>query len=334
MRSPSFIALLSVVLLSGWIGEASARCEGKEVQVRFTVPDAKQHPVVSRVARLTASTINVEMQGKACLVLIEDAKKFDGLLVVNSLTGAEIELALIELSRLTTLDVGYQIFQLPFVFRDYRTAQRFVAQPAVENMAKGLERSGLLNKGTIHGGFAQLTAKRPLLAPSDLLGLRFRPAPFDKTGLGQALRAVPEKVLDVDLDAAIKDGRVEAQSNDWSSIRRGKHAKLHDGVTISNHAYRGYGLVLSKQWWDGQTPTLRKELQETFARVIKQTNFETGRRMSQARRLLLQSGASVRLLTRTQRQKWREAVAPVWDRFSPPERQALFDALKAAHSGP
>ncbi|MEO1399340.1 MAG: TRAP transporter substrate-binding protein DctP, partial [Pseudomonadota bacterium] len=245
-----FGTLASLLLVVTMTGQAMARCQGTEVPLRFAVLDAQSHPVVSRLARLTASTINVEMQGKACLTLVQDPQRFDGLLVVNALTGGDVELTLIELSRLTALEPGYGIFQLPFALRDYRVAERFVTSAAARNLGTGLERSGLLNRGIVHGGFAQLTGKVPLRAPSDLLGLKYRATPFDRTGLGAALRAIPQAVVESDLTEAIKDGRVEAQSNDWSTIRAGGHAKLHTGVTLTNHSYRGYALVVSKRWWD------------------------------------------------------------------------------------
>lgn len=330
-----FISLwVGFALLFGVVGDALARCQGDEVPLRFAVQDQATHPVVPRLARLTASTINVELQGKACLTLVEDAQKFDGLLVVNALTGNEVDIALIELSRLTTLQAGYGVFQLPFVFRDYRVAQKFSSSIAVRALGEGLAQSGLVTKGIVHGGFSQLTGKTALMSPIDLLGLRFRPSRFDKTGLGPALRAVPQNLLEADLSEAIKDGRVEAQSNDWTAIRSGDHGKLHDGVTVSNHAYHGYALVLSKRWWDAQTPQLQKDIEGTFARVVQQTNFETGRRISAARRLVMQTGVPVRLLTRGQLRAWRAAVEPVWQAFDAPEQAALMQALSAANAGP
>ncbi|MEM1037891.1 MAG: TRAP transporter substrate-binding protein DctP [Pseudomonadota bacterium] len=334
MRSVFFGVMVLFALLFGSLGDALARCQGSEVPLRFAVQDGATHPVIPRLARLTASTINVELQGKACLTLVEDAQKFEGLLVVNALTGDEVDVALIELSRLTVLQAGYGVFQLPFVFRDYRVAQKFSASAPVRALGEALAQSGLVTKGIVHGGFLQLTGKKALMSPNDLLGLRFRPSRFDKTELGPALRAVPQNLLEADLSEAIKDGRVEAQSNDWAAIRAGDHGKLHDGITVSNHAYHGYALVLSKRWWDAQTPQLQKDIEGTFARVVQQTNFETSRRISAARRLVMQAGVPVRLLTRGQLRAWRAAVEPVWQAFDAPERSTLMQALTTANAGP
>ncbi|MEL6967166.1 MAG: TRAP transporter substrate-binding protein DctP [Pseudomonadota bacterium] len=329
---------LSVLAALGMISAAHARCQTGEVKLRFAQgadqQEAAGQSVRGRLARLLSSTINAELQGRACVEILKDATRYDGLLVVNALTGNEADLAAIDLANLAALEPGFQVLGLPLAFRNLRAVDRFAVSPPMKALSASIKKAGLLGLGVVHGGFFQLSGKRPVINPSDVLGLRFRRASGDASGLGNALRTVAQTVADADLVAAMGDGRVEVQSNTWVALGRGQHGKIHDGVTVTNHAYFGTLLTVSERFWDAQSPNLRRDLMGIFDRLVRQTNFETARRERAAKRFVVRSGVPVRALTRAQRLRWRAAVQSVWDVFQAPNKEALLTAVELANRGP
>ena len=315
------------VLVLLFLAEAHARCDPRERVIRLGLSSQSETPARTRAVSSLRSAINLELQGRACLQVIVDDTLFSTSLSITAMQSGAIEMALPSYSDLAEFSPDYKIFDLPFAFRDYSAVQRFFVLVG-DRLHERLTRFGVIPLASWHSHFDQISAKKPIVWPTDLAGMKVaggkRPA---ATRILAELDAVEQSVSASEIAAAIKDGRIDAQVTDWASLQDNKTALVHDGVTQTNHAYHGHRLLVSQVWWENQPARIRKSLGELIARITKQANFDAEQRQINAKRAVINSSARVRGLTKKQRDAWLHELKPIWDQI---ENRTLLDILKMA----
>ena len=308
-------AALLIALLGLFITEAHARCESTEQVIRLGVAMQSATPARGRaIASLTLS-INRELQGRACLLVITDDQLYASTSSVAALQSGSIELTLPSFSDLATFTPDYRVFDLPFAFRDDRSIQRFLTLSR-ERLNEPLKKFNVKSLAIWQGHFDQISAKRPVFLPDDLAGLKINSeSSINASKIINALDGIEQTVAKDQLHAAVKDGRVDAQFTDWIALRDNKTAILHEGVTQTNHAYHGHVLLASQSWWNGLSDRVKGPLSELIARTTKQANLDAEQQQINAKRTIIQAGATVRVLTRRQRQIWISRLKPIWEKF-------------------
>lgn len=318
---------LLAILLSLFAIEASASCDPSEQVIRLgTAPKYDTPARVRGLASLTRA-VNQELQGRACLQIVGDDQLYSSALAITAIQSGSIELALPSFAELGTVAKEYQVFDLPFAFREDRTVRRFLVLSG-DRLGENLKQFNIRSLAIWQGHFEQIAAKRPIIKPEDIAGLKIAVGnnPIASEMIDE-LDGVEQSIPKDQLTAAVKEGRIDAEVTNWFALRDNKTAQLHEGVTQTNHAYRGYVLVTSQTWWDGLTPSLKRPLAELIARISKQTNFDAEQQQTNARRSIIRSGATVRGLTKHQRKVWQERLKYIWDDF---ENRKLLEIVEQA----
>lgn len=321
--------LVITVLASGIFAasEALARCDRGERVIRMGISQQANSTARERAVSSLRSAINLEMQGRACLEVIVDDDQFSAGLAVTALQAGTIQLAVPSFTELGAFAPDFQIYDLPFAFRNQRAVQRFSILVG-DRLNRQIEKFGVSPIGTWHGGFDQMSAKLPIYLPTDLAGLKMAKGSHPSASqIITSLDGVAQTVDTKELAASVKDGRIDGQFADWRSLRETRAAQTHDGVTETNHAYRGFQLLVSKSWWDGLQLRLKGPLRQIFPRITNQANLDIEQRQINAKRAIINNGAAVRGLTRRQRQAWLDKLKPAWDGF---QNRELIDILKIA----
>lgn len=329
MKLIAHFALVCAALVSffGLASEAQARCDRGERVIRLGISDQANSTARERAVTSLRSAINLEMQGRACLEVIVDDTQFSAGLAVTALQAGTVELAAPSFTELGEFAPDFKVFDLPFAFRNQRVVQRFSVLVG-DRLNGQFEKFGVFPLGTWHGTFDQMSAKLPVYLPTDLAGLKVAKGSHpNATGIITSLDGVAQTVDAKDLAASVKDGRIDGQFADWRSLRETKAAETHDGVTETNHAYRGFQLLVSKSWWDGLQLRLKGPLRQIFPRIINQANLDIEQRQTNAKRAIINNGAAVRGLTRRQRQAWLDKLKPAWDGI---QNRELIEILKIA----
>ena len=320
------VAIL-VALMSLFAAEASANCDPGEQVIRLGTAPRYDSPARVRGLASLARAINQELQGRACLQISGDDQLYSSALAITALQSGSIELALPSFAELGSVAKDYQVFDLPFAFREDRTVKRFLILSG-DRLGEDLKQFNIRSLAVWQGHFEQIAAKRPIIKPEDLAGLKIAVGnnPIASEMIDE-LDGIEQPIPKDQLAVAVKEGRIDAQVTNWFDLSNDKTTQLHEGVTQTNHAYRGYVLLTSQTWWDGLTPSLKRPLTELIARVSKQTNFDAEQQQTNARRSIIRSGATVRGLTKHQRQVWQDRLKYIWDDF---ENRKLLEILRQA----
>ena len=304
------------VALSFTAQAASASCEEGEVVIKFAhVTNTDKHPK-GIAATLLAERVNAEMNGKACMEVYPNSTLYDDNKVLEAMLQGDVQLAAPSLSKFEKFTKKFRLFDLPFMFKSMDAVDAFQTGEAGQALLDSMQNRGLQGLAFWHNGLKQLSANKPLIAPTDANGLKFRVQSSDVlVAQMEAIGGSPQKMAFSEVYGALQQGVVDGQENTWSNIFGKKFFEVQDGVTETNHGIIDYLVVTSTEWLDGLEPEVRDQFLTILEEVTVLRNAEATAVNEQAKQDIIAAGGVVRALTAEQRQAWVDAMKPVWAQF-------------------
>jgi C4-dicarboxylate-binding protein DctP len=311
---------------------AYAQCDSDETVIKFSHVVAEQgHPKGEAAAEL-ARRVNEEMNGSLCMEVYPNTQLYNDDKVLQAMLLGDVQMAAPSLSKFEQYTLQYRIFDLPFLFEDIDAVDRFQQSETGQEMLTAMEDKGLVGLGYWHNGMKQLSANKPLLEPSDANGLKFRIQESDVLEAQfNALGANPQKMAFAEVYLALQQGVVDGQENTWSNIYTQKFFEVQDGITETNHGVIDYLVVTSAEFLDSLDEDTRDQLTTIFDEVTQKYNDMSNQINEEAKQKIVDAGTEIRQLTDEQRQKWVEAVQPVWDEFEEDIGQENIEAARASN---
>jgi C4-dicarboxylate-binding protein DctP len=254
--------------------------------------------------------------------LMEDSESLE------ALAFGEIQMVAVSFSVFDRLTKRFQVFDLPFLFPDLASVERFQRAPAGRGLLGALDEHGMLGLGFWHNGMKQLSGPRPLVRPADAAGLKFR---VQESDLLQAQFLIvggsPQKMAFGEVYQALQTGTVDAQENTWSNIYSSKFYEVQPYVTETNHGYIGYFVAVNKTFWESLPADLRVGLEESMAEVTAWGNARAEEINVEGKQKIAESGRTeIISLTPEQLAEWQGAMRPVWEQFRGSIGAELIDA--------
>ena len=207
----------------------------------------------------------------------------------------------------------FEAFDLPYIFPT-KTALYNVTEGEIgKSLLKKLEPKGITGLAYWDNGFKVMSANKPLHNPADFKGLKMR-IQSSKVLDAQmrALGANPQVLAFSEVYQALQTGVVDGTENPPSNMYTQKLHEVQKHVTVSNHGYLGYAVIVNKKFWDGLPPDIRGQLEKamreatTFEKAIAQRDND------QALEAIKKSGKTqIYTLTVQEQAEWRRALAPV-----------------------
>ena len=314
-------------------GAAFAACDDGEIVIKFAhVTNTDKHPK-GIAASLLESRVNEEMNGKACMEVYPNSTLYNDDQVLEAMLQGDVQLAAPSLSKFETFTKQFRLFDLPFMFKNIEAVDAFQASDAGAAMKDSMQKRGLQGLAFWHNGMKQLSANKPLIEPSDANGLKFRVQPSEVlVAQMEAIGGSPQKMAFSEVYGALQQGVVDGQENTWSNIYGQKFFEVQDGTTETNHGALDYLVVASVDWLDSLDADVRDQFLTIMEEVTTERNAAVGEVDKEARQAVLDAGGEIRELTPEQRQKWVDAMKPVWDQFTDDVGQENIDAAQAINA--
>ena len=218
-----------------------------------------------RAAELTGGRVRVDVFPDG--TLYQDHEEIEALQL-----GA-VELLAPSLSKFGPLGLTeFEAFDLPFLFDDEAAVHRVTQGPVGRALLDRLEDRGIAGLAFWDNGFKCFSANRPLRAPEDFRGLRFR---IQASGVldaqMRALGARPMVLPFPDVFRALQTGVVDGAENPISNFHAHGMARAQRHLTVTRHGYLGYAVIANRRFWTGLPGDLRRALEQALAEA---TEFE------------------------------------------------------------
>ena len=269
-----------------------------------SVAGAAALQLAAAVERRTNQQLKIEVYPSGQLAKEREA--------IDGLANGVIDLAIYSSSFLEPLFPRFQVFDMPFLFKDLTTGFRVLDGPVGSELLAELETKGIVGLGYGIAGRKELsTTNRAITVPDDMKGLRFRivSGPI-YVATYQALGAVPVTIDLAETYAALAQHTVDGIDVSLDAFTTGKYYSIVKHVALSNHVLSVMPLMASKRKVDALPPPLQKILREEGKAVIPYWRAQQAKRIIDDVAILKANGVA---FTEIQYPLFRRAVDSVYD---------------------
>ncbi len=212
----------------------------------------------------------------------------------------------------------FELFDLPYIFDGYEDLHKITTGPVGKNLLNLLGSKGLLGLAYWDNGLKVMSANKPLKMPEDFKGLKMRIQSSNVLDAQmRALGALPQKMAFSEVYQALQTGVVDGTENPPSNLYTQKMHEVQKYVTMSNHGYLGYAVLVNKKFWDGLPADVRTTLDAAMADATKYANDIAKTENEMAMAEVKKSGKSEIIeLTADQKKAWKKALVKVHDQMA------------------
>ena len=212
----------------------------------------------------------------------------------------------------------FEVFDLPFIFNDYDDLHKVTKGPAGKALLDKLAPKGILGLAYWDNGFKSFSANSPMKTPADLKGKKFRIQ--NSKVLEEQMRtikAIPQMLAFSEVYQALQTGVVDGAENPISNFYTQKMHEVQKYMTITDHGYLGYAVIVNKKFWEGLPADIRTQLETA---LVEATDYANTIAMDMNKKDLESVKASgktaVTTLTPEERAAFKTAMVPVHDKMA------------------
>ncbi len=207
----------------------------------------------------------------------------------------------------------FELFDLPYIFPGKDVLYRVTEGPIGKDLLKKLESKGITGLAYWDNGFKVMSANKPLKAPADFRGVKMR-IQSSKVLDAQmrTLGANPQVMAFSEVYQALQTGVVDGTENPPSNLYTQKMHEVQKHVTVSNHGYLGYAVIVNKKFWDGLPADVRAALETAMKDSTKYANAIAQQENDKAMAAVKAAGkTTVYVLNDLEKAEWRKTLLPV-----------------------
>ncbi len=229
----------------------------------------------------------------------------------------------------------FEVFDLPYIFPFKDVLHQVTEGPIGKSLLQKLEPKGITGLAFWDNGFKIMSANKPLHAPADFKGLKMR-IQSSKVLDAQmrALGANPQVLAFSEVYQALQTGVVDGTENPPSNMYTQKMHEVQKHVTVSNHGYLGYAVIVNKKFWDSLPADIRTELDSAMKAATAYANAIADQENGRALDAIRKTGkTTIYELTPQEKAEWRKALLPVQTEMEPRIGKDLITSIRKLSTG-
>jgi len=223
----------------------------------------------------------------------------------------------------------FELFDLPFLFADHAAVGHVLEGPIGKQLFGGLESKGIKGLAYWDNGFKMMSANKPIHVPADMRGLKIRiqgSKVIDEQM--RTLGANPQVMSFSEMTQALQSGVVDGAENPPLNFYSQKVYEVQKHLTLTNHGYMGFAVIVNKKFWEGLPPDIRKKLDVALADATRFNNSNSQRESAEAMDAIRKTGmTTIYKPTNQEMDQWRQVLLPVHKKMEDRIGKGLLDAV-------
>jgi C4-dicarboxylate-binding protein DctP len=223
----------------------------------------------------------------------------------------------------------FELFDLPYIFPDKAALDRVTDGPVGRELLKKLEPKGIVGLAYWDNGFKVMSANRPLRVPADMKGLKMRiQASKVLDEQMRSLGANPQVMAFSEVYQALQTGVVDGTENPPSNLYTQKMHEVQKHLTVTNHGYIGYAVIVNKKFWDKLPADIRVQLEAAMREATLYADKIALQENDASLEAVKKSGkTAVHVPTDAEKAEWQRALLPVQAKMASRIGKDLIDAV-------
>lgn len=337
--------LMSLIMILSLATGCSQKTETSSTGSNEQQKTEKKDPIVIKYGHICAEDHSVQLSALKFKEYVE--KESNGEMKVelypNGILGGDVQMteavadgtltmALPSTSVLVMYSPQFGALDMPFMFTNVEKAfEGLNGGPIGEKLDSELEKVGIVNLGYNFNGMRSMTNNvRPINEPADLKGIKMRvmesPVFID---LFKYLGSNATPMSFSELFTALQQKTVDGQENPASLIYASKFQEVQKYMSETEHVYSFCTNLMNKDFYDGLTDEQKKIVNDGAKQFLVdwQIQQETNDNQKFIDKLK-EAGMEINTITPENKQKFIDAVAPMYDKYKTELGAEIFDIIE------
>ena len=288
----------------------------QKIIIRFSHVVAEDTPK-GLAAQRFADLVNERTNGRVEVEVFPKATLYDDSQEIEALRENKVQMIAPATSKLSELYPSWEVLDLPYAFSSEEAVNRAMDGPLGQKLFADVAPDFKV-LAFWDNGFKEMTdSQRPLIHPRDFSGLRMRTminSPLLQSQF-EALGAEPVPGDFADLYSSLQNFQVDGEENTASNIYSQKFYQVQKYMTVSNHGYMGYAVLVNASFWKSLPPDIQLVIEQTMDGV---TMWERQQAMAMNQKNLqeLSHLMQVHYQTPAEKKEWQAALDPLYRRYA------------------
>lgn len=294
---------------------------------------AENQPVdypTTQAAYYFAALVRQRSEGRIQIEIYPNAQLGDETSVVEQVQLGMIDFARVSLGTLGEFFPALNVLQMPYLYTDAEQMWRVLDGEIGDSFLEVLSDGDLCGLSWFDAGARSFYSReRPITRLEDVQGLRIRVQESSLMhDMVQALGAQPVTMVYSDVYAGLQSGDIDAAENNIPSYESMKHCEVARYFCEDQHNRIPEMQIVSRAVRDSLSAEDQTLLREAAQASAKFERKLWERRETQSRIHAEEAGAAIYVLAESERERFREAVAPLYDQYCA-EWTDLVEAIRA-----
>ena len=304
--SKLLVALVAGALSFGAFAQQPIVIKFSHVVAQDTPKGLAANFFAKKAEELTKGKVKVEVYANS--TLYKDKEEMEALQL-----GA-VQMLAPSLAKFGPLGVKeFEVFDLPYIFDDYNELHKVTQGPVGQQLLAKLEPKGIKGLAYWDNGFKSFSLNTPIKTPADLKGkkLRIQSSKVLEEEI-RALGGLPQVMAFSEVYQALQTGVVDGTENPISNLYTQKMHEVQKYLTLTDHGYLGYAVIVNKKFWEGLPADVRGQLEVAMKEATTYANKIAKEQNDKDLEAVKKSGKTqVYVPTKEERMAFKKALVPV-----------------------
>lgn len=232
-------------------------------------------------------------------------------------------------SKLTNIDSKWLLFDLPYVFPNRSALKETLYGEIGSELLQGLEKHNIKGMALWPNHFKQITSNTPIRTPEDFEGKTFRIMPshvlkqqFEYFGASVSMLEFNETF------GNLEKNYTDSQENTISNIYSKKLYELQKSLTISNHGFLGYGVLMNEEFWNELPPDIQADIERAMQETTEWLWIKSDEMNNQLlEKIQRSSSISIYTLSPSEKKLWMNEMTAIYPQFEDEIGPELMDKM-------
>lgn len=302
------------------------------IRIAHLVPEEQS----SHVAALTfKEKLETESDGRIKVEIYPNGSLFaSDREAIEAVQLGNVEMTIPAVAPLASFNKKFMVFDLPFVFDDHDAAYKALDGDLGQGLLDDLKANSLKGLVFAENGFRHMSNnKGPITEPADLKGLKFRTLENPvHTETFKAFGANASPFAFGELYTALQQGTYDAMESPISLYYLNKFYEVQDYLTLTGHVYAATILVMNDAFFEGLPEDLQALVTEAAEEYRAEQREIAHEQDSEFLEKLKENGMEVNEITPEQKEEFRKAAEPIYEKFAKEIGEDLIEQAKAANN--
>ncbi|MEO8938148.1 MAG: DctP family TRAP transporter solute-binding subunit [Burkholderiaceae bacterium] len=212
----------------------------------------------------------------------------------------------------------FEVLDLPYLFDSLEDEIKVTNGPIGQGLLARLESKGIHGLAFWNNGFKEMTSNKALRRIEDFKGqkLRIQSSKVIEAQM-RAVDAIPQVMSFAELYQSLQTGVVDGQENPTNVIYPSKLYEVQKYLTVSDHGYHGYAVIVNAKFWAGLPSDIRTTLEGAMKDTAKYFDASAKKENDDGLAAIRASGKTeIIVLTPEEKRVWKKAFLKVHDEMA------------------